>query len=210
MQHHGIQLIEDRTRCRRAGTLNSDVTHVRMALLAGLSGRGGGTVCLRDLELMETHSTSITPQPFLSKRPLKDLHPNLGTNWEPLRPNTGENGGVGPTRKQDESTTSTSRPCLQNLHPRFKSGRRLQNSLAKTLIRLTRGPLSVLCGPEKSLSIAYALSRSRELPARSAWHHWWMENDAPLTEQDGARSFATDDDLFVRISGEPFLTVSFT
>ena len=43
-----------------------------------------------------------------------------------------------------------------------------------------------ICGPEKSLSIAYALSRSRELPARSAWHHWWMENDAPLTEQDGA------------------------
>ena len=29
---------------------------------------------------------------------------NLGTTWEQLRPNTGENGGVGPTRKQDEST----------------------------------------------------------------------------------------------------------
>jgi len=29
---------------------------------------------------------------------------NLGTTWEQLRPNTGENEGVGPTRKQDEST----------------------------------------------------------------------------------------------------------
>jgi hypothetical protein len=28
---------------------------------------------------------------------------NLGTTWEPLRPNTGENGRVAPTRKQDES-----------------------------------------------------------------------------------------------------------
>jgi hypothetical protein len=28
----------------------------------------------------------------------------LGTTWEQLRPNSGENGGVGPTRKQDEST----------------------------------------------------------------------------------------------------------
>jgi hypothetical protein len=51
---------------------------------------------------------------------------NLGTTWEQLRPNTRENGGAGPTSKQDESTRWTSRPCLQNLHPRFKSGRRLQ------------------------------------------------------------------------------------
>jgi hypothetical protein len=51
---------------------------------------------------------------------------HLGTTWEQLRPNTRENGGAGPTSKQDESTRWTSRPCLQNLHPRFKSGRRLQ------------------------------------------------------------------------------------
>ena len=30
--------------------------------------------------------------------------PKLGTTWEQLRPNTGQSGGVGPTRKQDEST----------------------------------------------------------------------------------------------------------
>jgi hypothetical protein len=29
----------------------------------------------------------------------------LGTTWEQLRPNTGENGGLGPTSKQDEPTT---------------------------------------------------------------------------------------------------------
>ncbi len=28
----------------------------------------------------------------------------LGKIWEQLRPNTGDSGGVGPTRKQDEST----------------------------------------------------------------------------------------------------------
>jgi hypothetical protein len=52
---------------------------------------------------------------------------DVGTTWEHLRPNTRENEGAGPTRKQDESTRLTSQPCLQNLHPRFKSGRRLQN-----------------------------------------------------------------------------------
>jgi hypothetical protein len=30
--------------------------------------------------------------------------PYLGTIWEQQRPNTRENGGAGPTRKQDEST----------------------------------------------------------------------------------------------------------
>jgi hypothetical protein len=30
---------------------------------------------------------------------------NLGTTWEQLRPSTGENGGSGPTSKQDESTS---------------------------------------------------------------------------------------------------------
>ena len=30
---------------------------------------------------------------------------DLGTTWEQLRPNTRENGGAGPTSKQDESTT---------------------------------------------------------------------------------------------------------
>jgi hypothetical protein len=32
------------------------------------------------------------------------LNENLGTLWEQLLPNTGKNEGVGPTRKQDEST----------------------------------------------------------------------------------------------------------
>jgi hypothetical protein len=61
---------------------------------------------------------------FLSKRAAKDSIRRLGTTWEQRRPNTRENRGVGPTRKQDESTRLTSRPCLQNLHPRFESGRR--------------------------------------------------------------------------------------
>jgi hypothetical protein len=50
---------------------------------------------------------------------------NVGTTWEHVRPNTGQNGGVGPTSEQDESATWRFRPCLQNLHSRFKSGRRL-------------------------------------------------------------------------------------
>jgi hypothetical protein len=43
------------------------------------------------------------------------------------RPNTTENRGVPDTREQDDSTTCTTYRKLQNLHPRFKSGRRLQN-----------------------------------------------------------------------------------
>ena len=54
------------------------------------------------------------------------FHPKVGNNLGTTAPKHQGNRGVGPTRKQDESTTLTSRPCLQNLHPRFKSGRRLQ------------------------------------------------------------------------------------
>jgi len=50
----------------------------------------------------------------------------VGTIWEQLRLNTRENGGTGPIRKQDESTRSRTWRNLQNLDPRFKSGRRLQ------------------------------------------------------------------------------------
>src|SRR6185295_11546605 len=39
------------------------------------------------------------------------------------------------TRKQDESTTYVLPLSLQNLHPRFKSGRRLQNPICLVLPR---------------------------------------------------------------------------
>src|SRR6266850_872054 len=41
------------------------------------------------------------------------------------RPNTTENRGGPETREQDDSTTCRTRRNLQNLHRRFKSGRRL-------------------------------------------------------------------------------------
>ena len=43
-------------------------------------------------------------------------------------PNTRQNGGAGPTKDQHETTRCTTPLSLQNLHPRFKSGRRLQIS----------------------------------------------------------------------------------
>ena len=43
------------------------------------------------------------------------------------RPNTTENRGVPETREQNDSTTCRTRRNLQNLYPRFKSGRRLQS-----------------------------------------------------------------------------------
>ena len=42
-------------------------------------------------------------------------------------PNTGENERAGPTRNQHETTRVRTSLNLQNLHPRFKSGRRLQS-----------------------------------------------------------------------------------
>ena len=41
-------------------------------------------------------------------------------------PNTRQNGGAGQTKDQHETTRFTTPLNLQNLHPRFKSGRRLQ------------------------------------------------------------------------------------
>jgi hypothetical protein len=41
-------------------------------------------------------------------------------------PNTRQIGGAGPTKDQHETTRCTTPLNLQNLHPRFKSGRRLQ------------------------------------------------------------------------------------
>jgi hypothetical protein len=38
-----------------------------------------------------------------------------------------QNGGAGQTKDQHETTRVTTPLNLQNLHPRFKSGRRLQN-----------------------------------------------------------------------------------
>jgi hypothetical protein len=40
-------------------------------------------------------------------------------------PNTRQNGGTGQTKDQHETTRFTTPSNLQNLHPRFKSGRRL-------------------------------------------------------------------------------------
>src|SRR6185369_13456088 len=42
-------------------------------------------------------------------------------------PNTRQNRRAGPTRDQHETTRVTTPLNLQNLHPRFKSGRRLQS-----------------------------------------------------------------------------------
>jgi hypothetical protein len=69
------------------------------------------------LELLD-----LNPSPNSLQEPTNHLQPKLGTNWEQLRPNTGQNGGVGPTTKQDESTTETIRPCLPNLRPGSNPG----------------------------------------------------------------------------------------
>ena len=43
------------------------------------------------------------------------------------RPNTRQDKWAGPTRDQRETTRTTSQSNLQNLHPRFKSGRHLRS-----------------------------------------------------------------------------------
>jgi len=49
------------------------------------------------------------------------------------RPNTGQSGGAGMTKDQHETTRLRTSLNLQNLHPRFKSGRRLQSQTELTL-----------------------------------------------------------------------------
>ena len=64
---------------------------------------------------------------------------DLGTTWEQNRPITGQNQDQG----RPESTASQQhhdrRPCLQNLHPRFKSGRRLHSYHSRSGLRSLRG-----------------------------------------------------------------------
>src|SRR5829696_7899796 len=59
-----------------------------------------------------------------------------------LRPNTRQNGGAGSTRNQHETTRFTTPSNLQNLHPRFKSGRRLQISSANSIVCALAAPAS--------------------------------------------------------------------
>jgi hypothetical protein len=58
--------------------------------------------------------------------PSLEANENFSPTSVQERPNTTENRGVLETREQDDSTTCRTRRSLQNLHPRFKSGRRLQ------------------------------------------------------------------------------------
>jgi prevent-host-death family protein len=59
------------------------------------------------LEEVEPTAESITLGPWAQDLRKTSLvrGQNVGTIWEQLRPNTGKNGGIGLTRKQDESTT---------------------------------------------------------------------------------------------------------
>ncbi len=70
------------------------------------------------------------------------------------RPNTGQNLVAGLTRDQHETTTiDEPRTGLQNLHPRFDSGRRLQ--LFPTISRVAETAASLL-PPIGNLSVTYA------------------------------------------------------
>src|SRR6185503_623853 len=53
-------------------------------------------------------------------------------------PNTRQNGGAGVTRDQHEPTRCPTPLNLQNLHPRFKSGRRLHFSCAISIVCVRR------------------------------------------------------------------------
>jgi hypothetical protein len=59
---------------------------------------------MRDAGANGTGTRHPSVSHLLFRRATKDLHPNLGTNWEQSHPNTRENERAGPTRKQDEST----------------------------------------------------------------------------------------------------------
>ena len=54
------------------------------------------------------------------------------------RPDTRQGGGAGQTKDQREATRFTTPLNLQNLHPRFKSGRRLHPSLTLAIERELR------------------------------------------------------------------------
>src|SRR4029453_830559 len=49
-------------------------------------------------------------------------------------PNTGQNEGAGPTRDKHETTRCMTPLNLQNLHPRFKSERRLQIHSSNSIV----------------------------------------------------------------------------
>ena len=68
---------------------------------------------------------------------------NFGATSEQQRPNTTENPGSSGTRRRSQALRNTTLYGLQNLHPRFKSGRRLQTSLGNLQVLIARG---LACG----------------------------------------------------------------
>jgi hypothetical protein len=58
---------------------------------------------------------------------------SVGATSEQQRPNTAENQAPSRTRRRSQALRITTLYGLQNLHPRFKSGRRLQFSSVKSL-----------------------------------------------------------------------------
>src|ERR1700682_5035048 len=71
--------------------------------------------------------------------PKKTYKKTSTQTWEQLRNNNPQKPAKTRDQGRPESKArqqlSDRRPCLQNLHPRFKSGRRLQSFLGKTHIR---------------------------------------------------------------------------
>ena len=85
-------------------------------------------------------------------------------------PNTRQNGGAGPTKDQHETTPFTTPLNLQNLHPRFKSGRRLQPSLGsipETWVTLIPETWVTVSNRTDYRSVRAGTSRRRSSPGRT-------------------------------------------
>ena len=121
--------------------LCTSVIHVRRAPVPGVHGVRADSVAIamlmwnadalngpgasRDGSTVATKYDGDQPSPAWPRTQLEG-RPNFSPTSVHERPNTIENRGVPETREQDDSTTCRTRRSLQNLHPRFKSGRRLQ------------------------------------------------------------------------------------
>ena len=115
-------------RPKRSGSTTSLAPASRAASYATIV-RGSGSLAATAPNLESTRtsraaSTCAGPQ---SRRPTKGAI-RFGATSEQRRPNNRENRASSGTRRRSQALRNTTLYGLQNLHPRFKSGRRLQIS----------------------------------------------------------------------------------
>ncbi len=137
-----------------------------------------GWVCIRSAAVMGEVAMDLPADGSTTRNPRK---PCRSPDVVQYCPNTGQNGVAGLTRDQHETTRSTTPVNLQNLHPRFKSGRRLQFSSLNSIVCSSRAQSRA---SELSRIVSNAVRVSGQ-----AWRKSLMEFSFSIVRSEEGRGF---------------------